>query len=156
MRYPCLTVKLLLATSLKPNTWNIWLEGPKKCWRSCCAHDELVIARSGDHVWAFPVVLMLRGQEKCFGRKKWDLLCFPNFYWIGLAGKRVYSGYGKDLIDSAAILFYETRHVQSTRQLEQSWWSDIFSIDCAWRMHCLTINISWINRFFIDGIRRYN
>ena len=27
------------------NTWSIWLEEPKKCWRFCWAHEEIVMAR---------------------------------------------------------------------------------------------------------------
>jgi len=37
----------------------IQLEGPKKCWRSCCVYDGFVMARPCDQ--AFPAVWLLRG-----------------------------------------------------------------------------------------------
>jgi len=49
MWYPWLTAKLLLATSLRLNTWSIRLEGSKKCWRSCWVHEKIVMAWPGDH-----------------------------------------------------------------------------------------------------------
>ena len=57
---------------------------------------------------------------------------------------------GKDLSDSAAIPFHETRHVQSIRQLEH----DALILSNRLRTRRLAIDVSWIDRFF-DAIRRY-
>jgi len=58
----------------------IRLEGPKKCWRSCCVHDGFVMAQPCDHR---PSVS--RGiTSRALGREKWDFPCFPNFIWTDL------------------------------------------------------------------------
>jgi len=77
MWYPYLTAKLLLATSLRLNTWSIRLEGTKKYWQSCWAHEEIVMARSGNHR---PSVSRGINASRALSREKWrNLLCFPNF-----------------------------------------------------------------------------
>ena len=53
-------------------------------WRSCCVHDELVMARSGDHR---PSVSRGINASRALSRE-WDLLCFLNFYWISLKHER--------------------------------------------------------------------
>ena len=54
----------------------IRFKGPKKCWRSCCVHNEFVIARPCDHR---PSVSRGMITSRAFGREKWDFPCFPNF-----------------------------------------------------------------------------
>jgi len=59
----------------------IRLEGPKKCWRSCCVHDGFVMARPCDHR---PSVSRGMIASRALDREKWDFSCFPNFIWTDL------------------------------------------------------------------------
>jgi len=93
----------------------IRLEGPKKCWRSCCVHDGFMMAWPCDH--RFPRYDCFEGTWS----RKMKFSLFSKFY-LNRPQMRanVFYSSGKDLNNSAVIfVHYKTRHVLSTRQLER-------------------------------------
>jgi len=118
MRYLCLIAKLLLVTSLRPNTWEYLARRTKEMMILMRARWT----RNGAVRRHCPSVSHGINASRTLDQEKWNLLFFSNFYWTGL---KTCLQWIAERISSAAIIFHETRRVQ-TRQLEQPWWSDIF------------------------------
>jgi len=116
MRYPCLTAKLLLATSLRPNTW----QNPARRTK-----EMLVILRRSRWIYNSAAT---RSPSKRFPRydcfegtwsrkMKFSLLSKFLLNRPQTRANVFYNGYGKDV--SAVIFFHEMKRVQSTRQYER-------------------------------------
>jgi len=66
---------------------NIRLEGPKKCWRSCCAHDEFVMARPRNY---HPSVSRCINASRALDRENDIFSVFQTFIkYASSAGERV-------------------------------------------------------------------
>ena len=130
----------------------------KQCWRSCWAHENRNEKRGqAITVRAFPAELLRRGHSI----EKIRISLLSRFYWTGLErGRTCLQRIRKDRSGSAVMTFHETSRVQKTKTIvyfvAKTIWYYFFLIDYTWRMHRLAIDISWIHRFFIDAIRRYN